>query len=121
GDGELDDAEIEHTDFACGDVVTRDVVVQTAAEAAALAPIRVITGGLTVQLTTLQTLSLPLLERIGGSLRVLDNARLKQLSLPALQAVDGDIALTSNGLTVLECRQLVRAGGLDLELLSLPR
>ena len=121
GDGELDDAEIEHTDFACGDIVTRDVVVHSAAEAAAIAPIRVITGGLTVQLTTLQTLSLPQLERIGGSLHVLDNARLTQLSLPALQAVDGDIALTSSALTSVECPQLVRAAGLDLELLSLPR
>ena len=121
GDGVLDDAEIEDREFACGDIVTRDVVIHSAIEAAALAPIRVITGGLTVQLTTLRTLSLPQLERLGGSLRVLDNAQLTQLSLPALQAVDGDIVLTSDGLTAVDCPQLARAASLDLELLALPR
>ena len=119
GDGVLDDAEIEATEFVCGDVVTRDVVIHSDVEAAALAPIRVITGGVTVQLTAMQSLSLPQLEHIGGSLRVLDNAHLTRLALPALQAVDGDVTLTADALTTVDCPQLQRAGGLDLELVLL--
>lgn len=121
GDGELDDAEVERTDYACGDVVSRDVAIRSDAEAAALAPIRVITGGLTVQLTELRSLSLPQLERIGGSLRVIDNPRLTRLALPALQAVDGDVTLRASGLTTVDCPQLGRVGSLALQLLSLAR
>ena len=119
GNGVLDDAEVARTELVCGDVVPGDVVIHSDAEAAALAPIRIITGSLTVQVTALLTVSLPNLLHIGGSLRVLDNAQLSQLSLPALQAVDGDIVLRADGLQMLDLSHLGRAGSLDLEMLSL--
>jgi cysteine-rich repeat protein len=121
GDGVLDNAEIETTEFECGDEVTRDVVIHSDVEAAALASIRSITGGVTVQLTAIQSLSLPQLQHIGGSLRVLDNSHLTRLALPALQAVDGNVTLVADALTTVDCPQLQRVGGLDLELVLLQR
>lgn len=119
GDGVLDDAEIASTEYACGDVVARDVAIHSDAEVAALAPIRFITGGLTVQLTALRTVLLPRLERIGGPLAVIDNPQLTRLAMPALQAVDGDVTLRAGGLTAVDFGHLRRIASLDLEMLSL--
>lgn len=120
-DGVLDDNEVERTELTCGDVIARDVVIRSDAEAAVLAPIRVITGSVTVQLTDLRSLSLPRLEWIGGSLAVLHNGRLSRLALPALLAVDGDITLRANGLTDVDCSKLRRAASLDIQLLAVTR
>jgi hypothetical protein len=119
GDGELDDAEIEVTEYECGDVVSRDVAIRSSADVTALAGVRVITGTLRIQLTSLATVSLPRLEHVGGSLEVLDNPRLTRLALPALREVDGDLVLTSDGLTTVDCPALQRVSRLDLELIAL--
>jgi hypothetical protein len=96
-DGVLGDDEVELSEPSCGDVVNHDVTVASNADAAALADVRVITGKLSVILTTA---TLPRLESLGGALLASQAA----LAMPALTQIAGDVHLehvTAAGFPVL--------------------
>jgi len=115
GDGVLGDDEIETTELECGDVLSRNVTIQSAADVAALANIKVITGDLVASGTrNLADLSLPALEHVGGSLEVFANVDLRRVAFPQLHDVDGGFQLRFDPLTALDCPQLRRVGSFDL-------
>jgi len=115
-DGRLEDGEIEQREVMCGDELAGDVVLHDASEVAALAGIAVITGGLTIDDTTLGELALPRLVQVRGGIEVKGNAALDRVALPALQSVDGPLTLALDpALTALEVPQLRRVGGLVLD------
>jgi hypothetical protein len=96
GDGELDDDEIEQTEYECGDVVSRDVTIRSSADVAALAAIRIIEGRLEVANTELAQLSLPVLQRVGRALVITGNSQLVQIEIPQLVHVDAYFELADN-------------------------
>jgi hypothetical protein len=135
-DGVLGADEVEWTEYECTDVLSRSVIVETAADLATLADIRVITGSLEIVGTSIGAIDLPALELVGGRIVIEDNAALTRLSLPALVAVDGYLGLSLNprlaeidlgalkrvegALYILSNAQLTDLGGLDA-LLSVDR
>jgi hypothetical protein len=95
-DGVLGADEVEWTEYECTDVLSRAVTVQTAADLAVLADIRVINGGLVIEGTELVEIDLPVLELVGGRVAIDDNAALTRVSLPALTAIDGYLEVSLN-------------------------
>lgn len=75
------------------DTVEGDAIVTDAADLAALAGVRAIAGDLVVEQTTLDAVELPLLEEVGGDVRVWENDALATLALPSLALVGGDLSL----------------------------
>jgi hypothetical protein len=115
GDGQLGDDEVEQTELACGDELARDVAIQSAADAAALANIAVIDGSLTVDGTALAELALPRLVQIRGAVVIVHDDQLAAISLPALQAIDGGFVVEHDPeLASLDLPALRRTGGLSV-------
>jgi len=112
-DDQLADGEVEVTEYECSDELARDVVVHTAADAAALANIAIIAGSLAIDDTALIELQLPRLVQLRGSLEIKHNDSLVHLELPALQVVEGKLALEFDPeLASIALPQLHRVGSL---------
>jgi hypothetical protein len=119
-DGVLGADEVEWTEYECTDVLSRTVTVQTAADLAVLADIRVINGSLLIEGTELVAIDLPVLELVGGRLSFDDNEDLTRVSLPVLTAIDGYLNVSLNPrLAELDLGALRRVEG-DLYLRSNP-
>ncbi|HET9623283.1 MAG TPA: hypothetical protein VFP84_18040 [Kofleriaceae bacterium] len=116
GDGVLGDDEVEQTDLQCGTVLTGDVAVRSADDAAALARIVEIDGALTLDASGLDELALPALTLVHGGIAIRNEPALTRVALPSLQAIDGAFALTDDAqLARLELPALTRAGSLTID------
>lgn len=115
--GVLDNGEVVHTDFSCGDIVARSVTVGSAADAAALAHVRVIAGQLAV--TAAGSVALPDLEHLIGDLAVVDNAQLTQLRMAKLADISGSLRLRNAAQLATLALPLLTRIDRDLELRQL--
>ncbi|HEX2881937.1 MAG TPA: hypothetical protein VHO25_20595 [Polyangiaceae bacterium] len=94
-DGLLHQDEIEDTQYVCDgqggpvipSVIEGDYTIENSVDVALLQGVTEITGHVTIDGTSLVTLSLPNLITIGGHLRIEDNGNLSTLSLPSLKSV----------------------------------
>lgn len=116
-DGALADGEVEWTEYECSDVLTRDVTIRSAADAATLAFIRVIDGDVLVRNFTGEHLSLPLLQHVNGSMTlefnyVIGGDSLHSVQLPKLTEIDDDFTVEWNAdLELLNAPELREIGG----------
>jgi len=117
GDDVLGDDEVELREVECGDVLTRDVEIHSSADVAALAGVRVLTGTLTVTSLDVETLALPALQYLDGSLVLGFHGALHVLALPSLERVTGELTLEGE-LTAIELPRLQRVGRLHLQFLD---
>ena len=114
GDGVLQDDEIQSTSYACfpGNPATieGDVTVNNSIDAAALVGVTTITGDLTINAPSLQSIDLSALESLGGSLHVLgfDNPHLTVNAVTIGHDIDVQGA---SGLTELEFPRLSSVTG----------
>jgi hypothetical protein len=111
-DGELGDAEIEVTEYECGNILTRDVEIGSPAEATALASIAVINGSLTITGAAVEDVAMPRLQHLFGQLAIRDTPRLQRFGAPELVDILGDFAVRDNAaLAALELPALRSVAG----------
>lgn len=104
--GVLEADEVETTDFVCDEVVVGDVLVETTAQAAALANIRVVTGSIEVRTRALASLSLPALEWVGGDFILRQPVSMTAVSAPKLKQVVGALMLGTDAEPAVELASL---------------
>jgi len=118
GDAVLEDAEVEHAEYECGDEIGRSVTVASRGELAALSQIRAIGGSLVivdpgpVPDPGFDEVALPALEQVGGGVRISAIKFLARIALPQLQQVGAATEIVDNSLlTAVAWGQLAQVGG----------
>ncbi|MEO7733019.1 MAG: hypothetical protein ABIY55_18805, partial [Kofleriaceae bacterium] len=107
---------VEQTELACGNELSRDVTIASAADAAALAKIEVINGSVTLDASGLSELALPALSVVRGALEIRNQAALRHLAMPVLQSVAGQLAVIGDAqLASVELPLLTRVGSLVID------
>lgn len=124
GDGVLEDAEVKSVQYVCDQVVHGDVAVLEQADLDALAKVQAITGSLTFYDAQVAQVSLPELRVVGGALLVHGElSRIERVDLPALERVGEGVEVNGQralkelrlpalvtapfGIQVIACRELI--------------